>query len=109
VGDFNADRRKAIVLVKNAHSNFVVLDVPARSSPQLRILATADLDSVAGQDWRDLAATDWLTGDQGASELVAVRAAGGRYRTDLFVYGNPFHRIARDRGDGHLHELAWRR
>jgi hypothetical protein len=27
-GDFNADGRKAIVLVKNNHSNFVVLDLP---------------------------------------------------------------------------------
>ena len=95
VGDFNGDGRKAIVLVKNNSSNFVVLDLPKGAS-QLRILATADLDTVAGQDWRGLAATDWLGGDLGAAELIAVRAAHDDYSTDLFVYGNGFHRIPRD-------------
>jgi hypothetical protein len=54
-GDFNADGRKAVVLVKNAHSNFVVLDLP-QGTRELRVLATADLDSASGQDWRGLAA-----------------------------------------------------
>jgi hypothetical protein len=100
IGDFNADRRRAIVLVKNQHSNFIVLDLPASGEP-LRELATADLDSVTGQDWRGLTAIDWLGGDQGASELVAVRAARDPYRTDLLVYGNAFHRIVRDTGLDH--------
>ena len=39
-----------------------------------------------------------LGGDLGASELIAVRAAHDDYRTDLFVYGNQFHRIPRDSG-----------
>jgi hypothetical protein len=95
VGDFNADGRKAIVLVKNQHSNFVVLDLP-RGASQLRILTTGDLDSAGGQDWRGLAAADWLGGDLGASELIAVRAAHDHYSTDLFIYGNSFHRVSRD-------------
>ncbi|HYK20894.1 MAG TPA: FG-GAP-like repeat-containing protein [Pyrinomonadaceae bacterium] len=98
VGDFNGDGRKAIVLVKNKHSNFVVLDLP-RDTTNLRVLSTADLDSAEGQEWRGLAATDWLAGaDEGAAELVAVRKATGNYRMDLFIYGNPFHRVARDTG-----------
>jgi hypothetical protein len=96
VGDFNADGRKAVVLVKNQHSNFVVLDLP-RGASLLRILSTSDLDSAQEQSWRGLAATDWLAGsDQGASELIAVRAARDPYRTDLFVYGHAFHRASRD-------------
>jgi len=97
LGDFNGDGRKAIVVAKNKHSNFAVFDFPGGGS-QLRVLATADLDSVAGQDWTGLSATDWLPGDQGAAELIAVRAVSGRYRTNVFVYGNPFHRIPRDTG-----------
>jgi FG-GAP-like repeat len=93
VGDFNGDGRNAIVLVKNQHSNFVVLDYPFGAT-QLRVLSTADLDSVEGQDWRGLAATNWLSAD--ASQLIAVRAAHGDYHTDLFVYGDPFYRFARD-------------
>lgn len=104
IGDFNADGRKAIVLVKNKHSNFAVLDLP-RDTTNLRVLSTADLDSVEGQDWRGLAATDWLAGaDQGAAELVTVRKATGKYRMDLFIYGNPFHRVARDTGLEHNKE-----
>jgi FG-GAP-like repeat len=61
-GDFNGDGRKAVVLVKNQHSNFVVLDFPFGAT-QLRVLSTADLDSVKGQDWRGLTATDWLGGE----------------------------------------------
>jgi hypothetical protein len=94
-GDFNADGRQAVVLVKDRHSNFAVMDFPAGAS-QLRTLATDDLDSVDGQTWTGLAATDWLSGDQGASELVAVRAVHGANRTNVFVYGNPFHRVSRD-------------
>ncbi|HSO31018.1 MAG TPA: VCBS repeat-containing protein, partial [Labilithrix sp.] len=97
VGDFNGDHHGAIALVKNKHSNFVLLDLPA-GSLKLRELATSDLDSVDGQDWRGVTAVDWLGGDNGAAELVPVRAAKGRYRADLFVYGNPFHRVARDSG-----------
>jgi FG-GAP-like repeat len=98
VGDFNGDGRQAIVLVKNNHSNFIVLDL-LPGAQELRELASADLDSVSQQNWRGLVATDWLAGaDQGAAELVAVREATGRYRTDLFIYGNPFHRVARDTG-----------
>ena len=97
VGDFNADRRKAIVLQKNDQPNFAVLDIP-KGDTALRVLKTANLDSANGQEWRGVAATDWLGGDQGASELIAVRAAHDSYRTDLFVYGNPFHRIPRDSG-----------
>jgi hypothetical protein len=96
VGDFNGDGRKAIVLVKNQHSNFVVLDYPIGGT-QLRVLATADLDSVAGQDWQGIAATDWLGSDDGAAaELIAVRATNSDYRTNVFVYGDPFFRIDRD-------------
>ena len=95
VGDFNADGRQAIVLVKNQHSNFVVLDL-VPGATQLRTLATHDLDSKSGQNWTALAATDWLDGDHGAAELIAVRAVNGGYRTSLFVYGNPFQRAARD-------------
>jgi len=109
VGDFNGDGRNAIVLVKNQHSNFVLLDLPTGAT-ELKERSTEDLDSVKGQDWRGLAATDWLSGnDQGASELIAVRAARRvctlppsgdchYYRTDLFVYGDPFNRISRDTG-----------
>ena len=97
VGDFNADGRQAIVLVKNRHSNFVVLDL-VPGATQLRTLATHDLDSKSGQNWTGLAATDWLHGDQSAAELIAVRAVNGGFRTSLFVYGNPFQRAARDSG-----------
>jgi hypothetical protein len=63
VGDFNGDGRKAIVLVKNQHSNFAVLDYPDGAS-QLRILSTADLNSAAqGAPWTGIAATDWLGDD----------------------------------------------
>ena len=84
--------------MKNQDSNFVVLDLP-KGATELKERSTADLDSVRGQDWRGLAATDWLSGnDQGASELIAVRAARDPFRTDLFVYGDPFNRVSRDTG-----------
>jgi hypothetical protein len=95
IGDFNGDGRPAIALVKNAHSNFAMLDLPAGAGA-LRVLATSDLDSAGGQSWRGLAATDWLGTDQGARELVAVRAAQAPYRADLFVYGSRYHRVMRD-------------
>ena len=94
-GDFNAAGRKAIVLVKNTHSNFVVLDFLSGQT-QLRTLSTSDLDSEPGQNWTGLAAADWLRGDQGAEELIAVRAVDGSHRTNVLVYGNPFHRVSRD-------------
>ncbi len=96
-GDFNADGRYAIVLVKNEHSNFAVLDLPPGAT-ELEVRATDDLDSVQGQPWTSLAATDWLGGDQGAAELIAIRAVTRPYRTNVFVYGNPFHRVPRDTG-----------
>jgi VCBS repeat protein len=97
VADFNADGREAIVLAKNRHSNFVVLDFPAGAS-ELRVLATSDLNSAAEQGWRGVTATDWIRGnDDGAAELIAVRAARDPYRTDLFIYGDPSHRISRER------------
>jgi hypothetical protein len=96
-GDFNADGRYAIVLVKNKHSNFAVLDLPP-NAPDLQVRTTADLDSVEGQSWVSLAATDWLSGDQGAAELIAFRGVTRPYRTNFFVYGNPFHRVSRDTG-----------
>jgi hypothetical protein len=95
VADFNGDGHAAIALVKNAHSYFAVLDLPVGASA-LRVVSTSDLDSASGQEWRGLAATDWIGGDQGAAELLAVRAAQLPYRGDVFVYGNPFHRVPRD-------------
>jgi hypothetical protein len=94
-GDFNADGRQAVVLVKDRHSNFAAVDFPAGSS-QLRIVGTDDLDSANGQTWTSVAATDWMGGDQGASELIAVRAVHPPDRTNVFIYGNPFHRVQRD-------------
>jgi len=91
-GDFNADGRQAVALVKNETSYFSLIDFPAGAT-ELRVLAANDLDSVAGQPWTGLAATDWLQGDDGAAELIAVRAVHGAYRTNVFVYGNPFERI----------------
>jgi hypothetical protein len=97
VGDFNADGRAAIAVVKNEHSNFAILDLPAAAGT-LRVIAASDLDSASGQGWRGVTAADWLAGDQNAAELVAVRAARDPYRADLFVYGNGFHRVQRDSG-----------
>lgn len=97
VGDFNADGRKSIALVRDGDANFAILSfVPG--SPDLQLVQTAALDSVSGQPWRGLAAADWIEGDQRAQELIAVRKAAAPYRTDLFVYGNPFHRMARESG-----------
>jgi hypothetical protein len=93
VGDFNGDRHPVIALQKSEHSNFALLDLV---KDELRELATNDLDSAKGQPWRGLTAVDWLGGDQGAQELVAVRAANGSYLDDLFVYGDPFQRALRD-------------
>jgi len=92
-GDFNADGRQAVVLVQNLPqnrgANFLMLDFPTGAA-QLRTLARSDLDSVPGQLWTGLAATDWITGDLGAAELVAVRAVHRPNRTNIFVYGDPF-------------------
>ena len=43
VGDFNGDGRAAIALVKNAHANFIVLDLPA-GAQELRAVTSSDLD-----------------------------------------------------------------
>jgi hypothetical protein len=94
-GDFNSDGRQAVVLVKDRHSNFALMDLPT-GADQLRTLATDDLDSAQDQTWTGVAATDWMPGDEGASELVAVRAVHSPYRTNVFVYGDPFHRVLRD-------------
>jgi hypothetical protein len=66
--------------------------------PLLHTLSTANLDSVSGQNWTGLTTTDWIGGDEGAAELVAVRAVADPYRTNIFVYGNSFLRIPRDSG-----------
>jgi hypothetical protein len=95
-GNFGGDGREAVVLVKNTHSNFAVLDYQGGSS--LRVLSAKDLESVSGQPWRGIAATDWVRNDASHDELVAVRAATGNYRTDIFVHGNSFHRVSRDSG-----------
>jgi hypothetical protein len=112
-GDFNADGRKAVVLVKNQAPNFVMLDLDWQwvskspvavepdlgpATPVLRTLSTANLESVSGQNWTGLTTTDWIGGDEGAAELVAVRAVASPYRTNIFVYGNSFLRIPRDSG-----------
>jgi hypothetical protein len=95
IGDFNNDGRSAIVMVKNEHSNFVMLEYDGTSI--LSVTATHDLDSASGQEWRGLTAIDWHSGaDLGAQELVAVRAAQSPYRVDLFVYGDDFLRAERD-------------
>lgn len=99
LGDFDADGNAAIVLQKNEHSNFALLTYRP-GSPLLNELDTSDLDSTAGQDWRGVTAIDWLGTDSGAAELIALRKAkntsAGKYATDLFVYGNPFHRVRRE-------------
>jgi hypothetical protein len=96
-GDFNADGRYAVVLAKNKHSHFAVVDLPGGAT-ELRVRTTSDLDSVDGQPWTGLAATDWLGGDRGAAELIAFRNVTRPYRTNVFVYGDRFHRIPRDTG-----------
>jgi hypothetical protein len=101
VGDFNADGRKAIVLVKNKAPHFAVFDLPpsAVATPgiqELNTLAQKDLDSADGQNWTSIAAADWLTGDQGADELIAIRSVHSPYRTNVFVYGDPFHLATRN-------------
>ena len=101
-GNFGGDDREAIALVKNKHSNFVVLDYPPGGGSTLRLLAGADLDTAPGQSWRGLAAADWLDEDHGYEELIAVRnlqpnpdETDKMYQTDFFVYGNSFHRAVR--------------
>ena len=55
-----------------------------------------DLDFASGQNWTGLVATDWLTGDQGADELIALRTVDGlHYRENVLVYGNAFHVLAK--------------
>jgi hypothetical protein len=111
-GDFNGDGRKAIVLVRNQSPDFVLLDwhpvLPGQlvavdpnlppAAPLLRTLSTANLESVSGQNWTGLTTSDWIGGDQGAAELIAVRAASTPYRSNVFVYGNPILRVPRDTG-----------
>jgi hypothetical protein len=101
VGDFNGDGRKAIVLQKNAHSKFAVFDlapgtVAANGIKALRKLDSSDLNSADGQNWTGITSADWLGGDQGADELIAVRSVSNPYRTNVFVYGNPFQLATRN-------------
>jgi hypothetical protein len=95
IGDFNADGQNAIALQRDANSNFAIMGL---QSGALVELATSSLDTDDGQEWRGLTAIDWLEGDAGAAELVALRKAVTPFRTDLFVYGNPALRLPRDRG-----------
>ncbi|HWU90734.1 MAG TPA: VCBS repeat-containing protein [Kofleriaceae bacterium] len=95
VGDFNGDKRAVIALNKNEHSNFALLGL-VKGSTSLGEIATNDLDSVGGQPWRGVTAVDWLADDDGSAELVAVRSVNANYRADVFVYGDPFHRVQRD-------------
>lgn len=92
-GDFNGDGRKAIVLLSNASPNVTILDAPPGTA-QLRVLRESTLEP--GGTWSGLAASDWLGGDQGADELILSRAVNGTYRENVFVYGDPFHRVSRD-------------
>lgn len=94
-GDFNGDGRAAIALLKRTSSNFAIFDYPG-SGTALRALATDDLDSAPGQDWVALTSTDWSGGDQGAAELIAVRFAHRPFRSNVFIYGDRFHRRERD-------------
>jgi hypothetical protein len=101
VGDFNGDGRKAIVLNKNEHSKFAVFDlapgtVVTNGIKELRKLDSSDLNSADGQNWTGITSADWLGGDQGADELIAVRSVNDSYRTNVFVYGNPFQLATRD-------------
>lgn len=97
VGDFDGDGRAAVVLAKDSHSNFVMLDVPAgRPLGELEVRASSDLASAPGQSWRGLAVADWSGEDDGAVELVAARHASGDHRADLFVHGSAWHRALRD-------------
>jgi hypothetical protein len=96
VGDFNGDGKAAVALVRDRFPQFNLLGL---NGTQLSVIADAELDSVSGQQWRALAAGDWNGSDQGADELIAVRAPSGLlYRTDLFIYGDDFHRASRDSG-----------
>lgn len=101
VGDFNGDGRKAIVLQKNAHSKFAVFDlapgtVATNGVKELRKLDSSDLNSADGQNWTGITSADWLGGDQGADELMAVRSVSGSYHTNVFVYGNPYQLATRN-------------
>jgi hypothetical protein len=97
IGDFNSDGKAAIAIARNGSPGFSVLSLEP-GSVDLKIERTSNLDTVPGQEWRALAAVDWLRDDQGAHELVALRKAEAPYRTDLFVYGNKFHQISRQSG-----------
>jgi hypothetical protein len=101
VGDFNGDGRKAIVLQKNKHSKFAVFDlapgtVATNGIKALRKLDSSDLNSADGQNWTGITSGDWLGGDQGADELIAVRSVSNPFRTNVFVYGNPFQLATRN-------------
>jgi len=94
VGDFNGDGRSAIALIKNQHSNFILRAYDGSSI--LAGLGASDLVTVAGQSWKGIVAADFLGGDMGAEELIAVRSTGDSYRTNVFVFGNRFHRAQRE-------------
>lgn len=106
VGDFNGDGTRSVALVKNSGSNFTLMSLPAGSS-QLQVIATDTLDSASGQPWRAVVASDWSSADQGAQELIAVRAAVAPYRTDIFVYGDDYHRVSRDTGLSNVKAQAY--
>jgi hypothetical protein len=94
-GNFGGGFRDAVVLLKNDASRFTVLDFNGGSSGgPLRVLRTSELDT-AGLAWRGVAAADWLGGDGGYEELVAIRDTAGVDEMEMFVYGNAFHRALR--------------
>lgn len=98
VGDFNGDGRASIVVAKNEHSNFAILEMLPQTLG-LTVTATHDLDTAEGHPWKGLTAVDWSPrGDRGAHELIAVREPQAPYFVDVFVYGNAWHRRPRDTG-----------
>ena len=102
LGDFNGDGNPVLVLAKGSHTNFILLDLDG--SATLASVGNMDLDSDPAQPWRALTAGDWLAGDQGADELIAVREASGAFDVDVLVYGNALH--AARRANAIDHSLA---
>jgi len=95
IGDFNGDGTKSIAVQKNSGSTFTLLRLVVGSST-LEITASDTLDTATAAPWVAVTAADWIGGDAGARELVAVRAASDPYRSDILVYGDDFHRASRD-------------
>lgn len=92
VGDFSGDGHPAIVVAKESHSSFALLDL-SPGSDELVTAGSSDLAAASGASWRGLAAVDWLGGDGGAAELVVARHTDER--TNMLVYGDPQHRHSR--------------